>query len=196
MEHTHANVIMNQNVDSSFLGEVKKTAAGKKIVDCIQCGVCAGSCHARFAMDYGPMQIIKMAQLGLKEDVLSSSTIWICASCYTCTSRCPRGIDIPLLMSSLKNMAIENNVPAKIPAKPKFHKAFTEIVGKYGRMHEPQLQVRLMNKTSPKALFNNARLGLRLWRKGKVKMRPPRMQGKTQVKTIFRSALRKEEKKE
>ncbi|HYB68822.1 MAG TPA: 4Fe-4S dicluster domain-containing protein [Candidatus Acidoferrales bacterium] len=195
MEHTHANVVKNQNVDSSFLEEVKKTVAGKKILDCIQCGVCAGSCHARFAMDYGPMQIIKMAQLGLKEDVLSSSTIWICASCYTCTSRCPRGIDIPLLMSSLKNMAIENNVPAKIPAKPKFHKAFTEIVGKYGRMHEAQLQVRLMNKTSPKALFDNASLGLKMWRKGKVQMRPPRMRGKTEVKTIFRSALRNEEKK-
>jgi heterodisulfide reductase subunit C len=195
MEHTHANVVKNQNVDSSFLEEVKKTVAGKKILDCIQCGVCAGSCHARFAMDYGPMQIIKMAQLGLKEDVLSSSTIWICASCYTCTSRCPRGIDIPLLMSSLKNMAIENNVPAKIPAKPKFHKAFTEIVGKYGRMHEAQLQVTLMNKTSPKAVFNNASLGLKMWRKGKVQIRPPRMRGKTEVKTIFRSALRKEEKK-
>ncbi len=92
-------------------------------------------------------------------------------------------------------MAIENDVPAKIPAKPKFHKAFTEIVGKYGRMHEPQLQVRLMNKTSPKAFFNNASLGLKMWRKGKVKMRPPRMRGKTEIKTIFRSALRKEEKK-
>jgi heterodisulfide reductase subunit C len=195
MEHMRANVVMNKNVDSSFLEEVKKTAAGKKILDCIQCGVCAGSCHARFAMDYGPMQIIKMAQLGLKEDVLSSSTIWICASCYTCTSRCPRGIDIPLLMSSLKNMAIENNVPAKIPAKPKFHKAFTEIVGKYGRMHEAQLQVTLMNKASPKAVFNNASLGLKMWRKGKVQIRPPRMRGKTEVKTIFRSALRKEEKK-
>jgi len=195
MEHAHANAIMNQNVDSSFLEDVKKTVAGKKILDCIQCGVCAGSCHARFAMDYGPMQIIKMAQLGLKKDVLSSSTIWICASCYTCTSRCPRGIDIPLLMSSLKNIAIENDVPAKIPTKPKFHKAFTEIVGKYGRIHEPQLQVRLMSKTSPKALYNNASLGLKMWRKGKVQMRPPRMRGKTEVKTIFRSALKKEEKK-
>ncbi len=42
MEHTHANVVMNKNVDPSFLEEVKKTVAGKKILDCIQCGVCAG----------------------------------------------------------------------------------------------------------------------------------------------------------
>jgi heterodisulfide reductase subunit C len=188
-------MIVNQKVDSSFLEDIKKTAVGKKIPDCIQCGVCAGSCHARFAMDYSPMQIIKMIQLGLKEDVLSSSTVWLCASCYTCTSRCPRGIDIPLLMSSLKNRAIENKVPAKIPTKPKFHKSFTQIVGKYGRMHEPQLQVALMNKKSPKELFKNARLGMKLWRKGKVKISPSKVNKKSDLDAIFRNALKKEEQK-
>lgn len=193
MEQVQKSIIRNQKADSSFLVEMKKTAAGKRILDCIQCGICAGSCHARFAMDYSPMQIIKMVQLGLKDDVLSSSTIWICASCYTCTSRCPRGIDIPLIMSSLKNMAIENKVPAKIPTKPKFHKAFTEIVGKYGRMHEPQLQVKLMKKTSPSQVFKNMRLGLKMYRKGKVKITPSRVKHAKNMETIFKSAQKKEE---
>jgi heterodisulfide reductase subunit C len=193
MEHVQKNTIMNQKVDSSFLVDMEKTAAGKRILDCIQCGICAGSCHARFAMDYSPMQIIKMVQLGLKEDVLSSSTIWICASCYTCTSRCPRGVDIPLIMSSLKNMAIENKVPAKIPTKPKFHKAFTEIVGKYGRMHEPQLQVKLMKKTNPKDVMNNMRFGLKMYRKGKVKITPSRVKCAKDIEAIFKSAQKKEE---
>ena len=187
--------ITGQTRDPAFLENVRKTVAGKKILNCIQCGVCAGSCHARFAMDYSPMQIIKMVHLGLKDDVLASSMIWICASCYTCTSRCPQGIDIPLLMSSLKNMAIENKVPAKIPAKPKFHKAFTEIVGKYGRMHEPQLQVALMDKTNLKELFKNARLGMKLWRKGKVKISPSKVSKKSDIDAIFENALKKEEQK-
>jgi len=193
VEQKQTSVITNQKVDSSFLGEMKKTAAGKRILDCIQCGICAGSCHARFAMDYSPMQIVKMVQLGLKEDVLSSSTIWICASCYTCTSRCPRRIDIPLLMSSLKNKAIENNVPAKIPTKPKFHKAFTEIVGKYGRMHEPQLQVKLMKKTNPNEILNNMLFGLEMFRKGKVKISPSKIKQTKDIKAIFKSAQKKEE---
>jgi heterodisulfide reductase subunit C len=187
--------ITDQTIDPTFLEGVRKTVAGKKILNCIQCGVCAGSCHARFAMDYSPMQIIKMVHLGLKDDVLASSTIWICASCYTCTSRCPQGIDIPLLMSSLKNMAIENKVPAKIPTKPKFHKTFTKIVGKYGRMHEPQLQVALMDKTNPKELFKNARLGMKLWRKGKVKISPSKVSKKSDLDAIFENALKKEEQK-
>jgi heterodisulfide reductase subunit C len=187
--------ITGQTRDPAFLENVRKTVAGKKILNCIQCGVCAGSCHARFAMDYSPMQIIKMVHLGLKDDVLASSMIWICASCYTCTSRCPQGIDIPLLMSSLKNMAIENKVPAKIPTKPKFHKTFTEIVGKYGRMHEPQLQVALMDKTNPKELYKNARLGIKLWRKGKVKISPSKVSKKSDIDAIFENALKKEEQK-
>lgn len=195
MKNKHPRQITEEVTNAPFLEEIKKTPAGKKILDCIQCGVCAGSCHARFAMDHSPMQIIKMVHLGLKDDILASSTIWICASCYTCTSRCPQGIDIPQLMSGLKNIAIENNVPAKIPTKPKFHKAFTEIVGKYGRMHEPQLQVKLLNKTSPKELVKNARLGLGMWRKGKVKLSPSRVEKKTDIDAIFKGALKKEEEK-
>ena len=195
MGEIRSKAIINQNTDPSFLEAVKKTTGGKRLLDCIQCGVCAGSCHARFAMDYSPMQIIKMVQLGLREDVLSSSTIWICASCYTCTSRCPRGIDIPILMSSLKNNAMENKVPAKIPTKPKFHKAFTEIVGKYGRMHEPQLQVKLMKKTSPDDVLSNMLFGLKLFRKGKVKIIPSRIRKTKEIEAIFRSAQKKEEAK-
>jgi heterodisulfide reductase subunit C len=193
MEHGRTNVITNNNADPSLMEDVKKTKAGKRILDCIQCGICAGSCHARFAMDYSPMQIIKMVQLGLTEEVLSSSTIWICASCYTCTSRCPRGIDIPLLMSSLKNKAIENRVPAKIPTKPKFHKAFTEIVGKYGRMHEPQLQVKLMKKTNPNQVLKNMLFGLEMFRKGKVRVVPLRVKNMKEIKAIFGNAQKKQE---
>jgi len=195
MKTKHSQRITDQTGNLAFLEEMKKTPSGQKILDCIQCGVCAGSCHARFAMDYSPMQIIKMVQLGLKDDVLASSTIWICASCYTCTSRCPRGIDVPLLMSSLKNMAIQNHVPARIPTKPKFHKAFTEIVGKYGRMHEPQLQVKLMSKSNPKELFGNASLGLKMWRKGKVKLSPSKIERIGEMESIFKGALKKEEEK-
>ena len=195
MEHRGNPHITDQATNPAFLDEIRKTAAGKKMLDCIQCGVCAGSCHARFAMDYSPMQIIKMVQLGLREDVLSSSTIWICASCYTCTSRCPQGIDIPILMSQLKNTAIKSNIPAKIPTKPKFHKTFTEIIGKYGRMHEPELQVRLMDKSDPSKLVNTARLGFRMWRKGKVRLSPSRIKQTRDVEAIFKSAMEKEGEK-
>ncbi len=185
----------NQTVcqtDPSFIEEIKKMLGGDKILDCIQCGVCAGSCHARFAMDYSPMQVLKMAHLGLKQEVLSSSTIWICASCYTCASRCPRNLNIPAIMSGLKHMAMENNVKAPIELKPKFHKAFAEIVGRYGRMHEPALQMRLTKKTSPRQLLRNASLGVRMLRKGKLNLKPSKLASATRFPRVVEKALKEE----
>ena len=195
MKHSSFHQITPQMTDPSFIEEIKKMPGGDKILDCIQCGVCAGSCHARFAMDYSPMQVLKMAHLGLKQEVLTSSTIWICASCYTCASRCPRGLNIPAIMSGFKNMAMKNNVPAPIKLKPKFHKAFTEIVGKYGRMHEPELKMKLTNKTNLSELMSNAGLAMRMFRKGKLKLQPTKLNPSTRFSEIYKKALNEEEKK-
>ncbi len=195
MKHNSFHVITDQMTDPSFIEEIKKMPGGDKILDCIQCGVCAGSCHARFAMDYSPMQVLKMAHLGLKQQVLSCSTIWICASCYTCASRCPRGLNIPAMMSGFKNMAMKENVPAPIKLKPKFHKTFTEIVAKYGRMHEPELQIKLLKKTNLSGLFENASLGVRMFRKGKLQLQPSKLDSKTHFSEIVKKALSEEASK-
>jgi len=195
MKHNSFHQITSEMTDPSFIEEIKKMPGGDKILDCIQCGVCASSCHARFAMDYSPMQILKMAHLGLEQEVLSSSTIWICASCYTCASRCPRGLNIPAIMSGFKNMAMKNNVPAPIALKPRFHRAFAEIVGKYGRMHEPELKMKLTNKISPRELLRNATLGIRMFRKGKLKFRPFKLNPETHFSEIYKNASKEEEQK-
>jgi len=54
------------------------------------------------AMDLLPNQIIRLLQLGQKEEVLKSKAIWICASCFTCEARCPKGIDLSKLMEALR----------------------------------------------------------------------------------------------
>jgi heterodisulfide reductase subunit C len=97
-------------------------------------------------------------------------------------------------MSSLKNMAIEKKVPAKIPSKPKFHKAFTEIVGKHGRMNETELQLRLLDKTRPREVLRNARFGVQMWRKGKVKLSPSTIGRIKDLKAIFESASKRGER--
>lgn len=184
--------ITSQLTNPLFTEEVMKLRGGENILDCIQCGVCGGSCPARFAMDYSPMQIIKMVHLGLKEMVLSSSTIWICASCYACTTRCPRGINITMLMSALKNLAMQEGISSPIEIKPKFHKSFLKIVKKYGRMHSPELMAKLVKKSSPGELFHLATLGLRLWRKGKVRLRASKINQTDQILSIFENATKEE----
>ena len=158
-----------------FIKEVMKMPGGEKILDCIQCGSCSGGCPSMFAMDYSPMQIIKMINLGMKEKVLSSSTIWVCSLCYTCATRCPRNVDFPTLMMSLRNKAIRENL-VKDCAKSNFHKYFFEIVNKYGRMHNPELIIKLLDITDFDSLLHNVRLGLRLLRRGKLHLRAPKME--------------------
>ena len=53
-------------------------------------------------MDLLPNQIIRLVQLGQEEEVLKSKTIWICASCFTCEARCPKGVDLSKLMEAIR----------------------------------------------------------------------------------------------
>jgi heterodisulfide reductase subunit C len=176
-----------RETNPEFTREALGTPAGKKALDCIQCGVCAGSCHARFAMDWSPMQVIKMVELGMMDDALSSSTIWICTSCYTCTSRCPRGIEIPLFMSTLKYIAIRGGIRVRVKKKLRFHRAFSRILKRYGRLNELLLTVSLLG-IGPRGLLRNTRLGFRLWKRGKVRPFPSKVKQKAQIKAIFEGA--------
>ncbi len=62
-----------------------------------------------YALDVLPSAIIRMAQLGI-EDVLEAQTIWTCASCLTCVSRCPKGVDLPRVMEALRTIAMRRGI--------------------------------------------------------------------------------------
>jgi len=44
----------------------------------------------------------RMVQLGLQDEIMNSKTIWLCASCLTCSVRCPRGVDIAGIFEALR----------------------------------------------------------------------------------------------
>jgi heterodisulfide reductase subunit C len=48
-----------------------------------------------------------MTQLGLKDRVLKSDTLWLCASCFTCTDRCPQDVEVASVIRVLRNLAAE-----------------------------------------------------------------------------------------
>lgn len=75
---------------------------------CFQCGTCTSDCPvAKFSDTYRPRQIIRMTQLGLKDRVLKSDTLWLCASCFTCTDRCPQDVEVASVIRVLRNLAAE-----------------------------------------------------------------------------------------
>jgi heterodisulfide reductase subunit C len=95
-------------VRGPFVQQVEEVS-GQDLLACNQCGKCSAGCPVVAAMDLLPSQVIRMAQLGM-EEVLESETIWICASCLTCVTRCPKGVDLPRLMEALRQIALRQGV--------------------------------------------------------------------------------------
>lgn len=87
-----------------FIKKVEEIS-GQEILACNQCGKCSAGCPVAMAMDLLPSQVIRLVQLGL-EEALTSETIWLCASCLTCLSRCPKGVDLPRIMEALRQLVL------------------------------------------------------------------------------------------
>jgi heterodisulfide reductase subunit C2 len=93
--------VTTDTICSDLLKEVEEYT-GEKVASCIQCGKCSGGCPMVEAMDLLPHQVMRLAQLGLKEDIMKSKTLWVCASCFTCTARCQRELDLSKVMEGFR----------------------------------------------------------------------------------------------
>jgi heterodisulfide reductase subunit C len=112
-------VISTETLYSDFVKKVEAISE-QTLPSCYQCGKCSAGCPMCFAMDLLPNQIIRLAQLGLEDDITKANTIWICASCITCSVRCPRGVDLARVMEALRLITSRKNIDqVQIPEIPK-----------------------------------------------------------------------------
>ncbi len=167
-----------------FLQEVNDKIGGVPIQRCYHCRKCTAGCPLATEMEYNPNKIIKMIQMGMKDDVLNSSAIWLCASCETCISRCPNNVDIARMMDVLREMAIEKGVA--IPQKNvlALHKAFLASIKMFGRINEPLMLAHY--KLLSKDFFSDLDMGLSMFLKGKISIISPKTRDMASVKKIFR----------
>lgn len=85
----------------AFVDKVE-SLAGQDLLACYQCGKCSAGCPMASYMDILPNQMIRYAQLGMKDELLASEAIWLCVSCLTCNSRCPKGVRIAEVIEALR----------------------------------------------------------------------------------------------
>jgi heterodisulfide reductase subunit C len=170
-------------LDSRFKDLVAAQLGHLDLVNCFQCGVCSGSCPTADRMEFGPRRLLQMMRLGLTEKVLSSPDVWFCVSCYSCTARCPQGIEVADVMSALRNISIAYGLAKDKEAT--FSQVFLGILLRYGRMFEPEVLLRFYAaEANLTGILKQAGLGLTMFRKGKIGLRPDRIENPTELKEI------------
>jgi heterodisulfide reductase subunit C len=97
--------ISKKKIKNPFIAKVEELS-DQNLLACYQCGKCSAGCPAVSQMDILPNQIIRYAQLGFKDELLKSKSIWICASCFTCNARCPKGINIAEVIEVLRQILL------------------------------------------------------------------------------------------
>jgi heterodisulfide reductase subunit C len=125
------SVLRLEDLDPTFRQKIAAEPGGEMIRFCFQCGTCTASCPVRAVEDkFNPRRIIRMALLGMRAEVLTSSFVWLCSSCYACQERCPQGVKITGIMGAIRNIAVRDRlVPAMFAGQVASLKA-------HGRVYE------------------------------------------------------------
>jgi len=177
-----------RDLREAFLHDIDRIPGAARLSQCIQCGTCTASCPVSFAMDMTPREVLAMFRAGAIEDLLKSRTIWLCASCYQCTMRCPADISITELLYAFKRMAIERDIlPPKFPVHV-LAETFARTVTRYGRNFETGLILSYYLRTQPSGLLRRRRAGFALWRHGRLPLRPHRIKGLSGFRKIVARA--------
>jgi heterodisulfide reductase subunit C len=156
----------------SLAAEVTERSA-TNLNRCYQCRSCGNGCHFVQAMDYTPNQVLRLVQFGLRQEVLTCKTIWVCVGCHTCSSQCPMGIDIAAVMDTLRLMAVEEGVVIGKPNIIDFHEEVLRSLEKYGRAHK--LGIMLGYKRQTGRWLKDLDLGLKMLAKRKLDLIPSRV---------------------
>jgi heterodisulfide reductase subunit C2 len=174
--------------DSRFMAEAE-AAGGVGLAACYGCKKCSNGCPLTFAMDLHPYQVVRYAQLGQVERLKTCRTIWVCSACQTCYTRCPNQVDLPRFMDWLKESVAKEGRTVEQKRTLLFHRQFLKEVARRGRVFEGSLMANYMLKSGgalgPEALAN-ARLGLEMLIRGRLKLTPSTIKDRRWLKALFK----------
>ena len=174
--------------------DVVQDRSGEDIRSCYYCQKCTAGCPTAYMMDYKPAQLLRMIQLGQKERVLASKTIWMCIGCEACGTRCPNQIRLAPVMDVLREMAVEEGYKPET-AVYSLHRSFLDSIKLWGRMHEltmlAEFKTRCLLTEMPvffQGLLGDMKLGSDLILSGKLSLLPDRIKGVDEIKALYEEA--------
>ncbi|CAB5086916.1 hypothetical protein D3OALGB2SA_1046 [Olavius algarvensis associated proteobacterium Delta 3] len=150
---------------------------------CWHCWSCGSGCPFSDHMDLLPNQVIRMVQLGRRDEALRCKTIWICVGCHTCSTQCPNSIDVASAMDALRQLAIHDGITAPEQDILRFHKYIYGSIQRHGRLNKLEAMVQF--KLGTGHLFSDLESGVKMLTRGKLELVPQRITGRDELDHIF-----------
>jgi len=144
-------------------------ATGSNPYKCYQCIKCTSGCPLAEQFDLAPHQVMRSVQFN-DAAVLKSRAIWLCASCQTCTTRCPQQIDVAGMMDALRIESRRRGIEPAVPEIAKFNELFMRCIRIFGRAWELGLATAF--NMAVRQPFRDSKLAGRMFAKGKMKFLP------------------------
>jgi heterodisulfide reductase subunit C len=177
---------ISKDVNLLEFSKVLKHESETDIRKCYQCGKCTAGCPLNYMMDISPSQTIRFCQLGIKEKVLNSKTIWYCIFCDTCSTRCPQDVDIKGVMDGLRRMATREGIKPKAQVR-NLEKAFSTMIKMFGRVYEPGVVAGYNFRSGN--LFHDVILFPLMLIKRKISLKPHFMKSK-EIRMMFKRSAK------
>ena len=101
---------MSTLVDVDLLTDLKRFGAAD-VSACFSCGTCTATCPLSDNTGTFPRRIIRFAQVGLRDELLSSKELWTCYQCGLCSDSCPTEADPAEFMAAARRYAVASYDP-------------------------------------------------------------------------------------
>jgi Fe-S oxidoreductase len=96
---------LNKSRKSTFLDTVRGLLPdGGNLSLCLTCGACASGCPATGLEGMDPRKFLRMAVLGMDEEITGHPWVWMCSMCGRCTYVCPMEINISGLVYEARKL--------------------------------------------------------------------------------------------
>ena len=117
-------------LDKNFTDTIRQeliTVVEPNIYYCYQCGKCTAGCPLSDIYEFQPNQVIRLIQLNKIDSILNANSVYLCASCEICSSRCPQEVDIAAVMNYLRIKSWRYN-QFKVSGIANFYSIFLRIL--------------------------------------------------------------------
>jgi heterodisulfide reductase subunit C len=184
-------VITISKKKNGSLRKAVEEISGVDISVCFQCKKCSSGCPVAKLTKSRPSEIMRQLHLGAGNELLGSDLVWMCASCETCSARCPMGIDVAAVIDALRKLALARGASKQKGNVPLFNRAFLKTVQTFGRSYE--IGMITAYKIGTRKFMDDTEKFPAMLKKGKIALLPPRGGDRKTVKRIFKKVNERKE---